>query len=801
MSKKTRHLLHGIVIFVLAWVTLNDFVLAPNEYNSLGNDMMGHSGGGWNFLYWFLRYSVMEWHRIPFINSFLSCGVPYFSEIQNPIYYFPIILLSASPNEFVAIRYSILLHTIISGIAMYTLMIVWKQTAEASLVSAIGFMFSGYLFSTIYSGHLSLLYGYSWIPLVLAAFELALQKKSKTYAVLAGLPLSLQIHSGGINIFFHTIFFLSIYAIYRCLNHTDLCFIQLGVGKVCWKRVYKSVLMIISSLFLALSFAFMLSAVKILPFMEISSYIRLPGRQVSWENIGIGTIKQSSVKLDNLINTMVSRDVMSDESTFYLGSLMISLPVVLICNKSLKKNRSLILFLTITTLMLWALSVGYYLTLLPLLGTWMSIFLDLIFGIFFFFKWIRIQSRFLILTQLTISALAGFLTTELQNRLRNNRSFFKLDLSRILVYFMVGLVMVDLVSYGITYVEIGEVHTGKNQVMRYLSRHTMNDIPFRIYITDPFAFSDYGDMHSYPRNGFECVNAEGFVHVNAYADLLSYAERHESMKILGLLNTKYVISHYELDNPKLIFEYSAKHWSGRRLRLYRNEYFVQRIHPVDHAILVVYSDQELWKNISRRIIDQEGFDPRKTTVLLANRPLEDFSVDELRLFDVIFLADEDIGVDLTERELLLELYQQYGGTILRPSEAIPRSILDKINQSVVNTSIQIQSYTSDRLDAEIVTTQTGFLQISQAYLPGWNVYCNGKRMKLFQANDALFAIILPEGKTTIRLTFEPISFRIGSVLSSIACLTLVVSIIWSSRRSLQEILRLVRKGECPVNCK
>jgi hypothetical protein len=87
---------------------------------------------------------------------------------------------------------------------------------------------------------------------------------------------------------------------------------------------------------------------------------------------------------------------------------------------------------------------------------------------------------------------------------------------------------------------------------------------------------------------------------------------------------------------------------------------------------------------------------------------------------------------------------------------------------------------SAKLIASTINTQTftattdkpALFYISDAWYPDWKVTVNRKETKLYRANYALRAVLLPEGNSEIRFTYSPSSFVIGQIVSVISLLVL-----------------------------
>jgi hypothetical protein len=80
----------------------------------------------------------------------------------------------------------------------------------------------------------------------------------------------------------------------------------------------------------------------------------------------------------------------------------------------------------------------------------------------------------------------------------------------------------------------------------------------------------------------------------------------------------------------------------------------------------------------------------------------------------------------------------------------------------------------------------GILSIALPYYPGWYAAIDGQSTDILKAYGALSAVVLPEGEHTVQLTFNPLSYRIGAVLSLVAwigCGILGIVLIFRTRNT------------------
>lgn len=79
------------------------------------------------------------------------------------------------------------------------------------------------------------------------------------------------------------------------------------------------------------------------------------------------------------------------------------------------------------------------------------------------------------------------------------------------------------------------------------------------------------------------------------------------------------------------------------------------------------------------------------------------------------------------------------------------------------------------------STGEGFLVLADAYDPGWNVYINKKKEKIYQVNGDLRGVLVPAGRNEIIFKYQPKSFMIGLTLSVFAVCLLFLQFIFTKK--------------------
>lgn len=135
-------------------------------------------------------------------------------------------------------------------------------------------------------------------------------------------------------------------------------------------------------------------------------------------------------------------------------------------------------------------------------------------------------------------------------------------------------------------------------------------------------------------------------------------------------------------------------------------------------------------------------------------------------------------------------------TVQTPDEAIAAiPNIDPAKTAIVNVSefelpktnfseqgtIQLNEYQPNYLKYEANVPAEGFAVFSEIYYPeGWQVKIDGEEIDYLRANYLLRAMVIPTGQHTIEFTFDPASYRIGSNITLVCSVGLVIVLLISS---------------------
>jgi len=260
-----------------------------------------------------------------------------------------------------------------------------------------------------------------------------------------------------------------------------------------------------------------------------------------------------------------------------------------------------------------------------------------------------------------------------------------------------------------------------------------NSERYRVYDV----YGVYGVRGEIPDNsqiiyGIHELNSYNPLKLKAFDEVLSCIRNlsnNTNHPIINLLNVKYILTSTQLNNSgfKLVFTQKEAHY---HIYIYENEQVLPKAFVIYKAKLISKNDviwelkSESFKPIDAVILEQESFKPIDIAIL------------EQKMNNELIGNEYNNGFEIAE----------------------------------------IRKYSPNEIIVAINITQPGFLVLSENYYPGWKVYVDGVQQEIHKAYHTLRAVFLDAGSYKVRFTYDPTSLRIGSWITFLTSLFLVVSI-------------------------
>jgi len=93
--------------------------------------------------------------------------------------------------------------------------------------------------------------------------------------------------------------------------------------------------------------------------------------------------------------------------------------------------------------------------------------------------------------------------------------------------------------------------------------------------------------------------------------------------------------------------------------------------------------------------------------------------------------------------------------------------------------------TPGHLAYQLTTPTPPLLILSETHYPGWQATVDGQPAPIFRADYVLRAVPVPAGEHTVELTFRPLTFTLGAIVSALTLLAVVILLVIYQRKRSQ----------------
>lgn len=118
-----------------------------------------------------------------------------------------------------------------------------------------------------------------------------------------------------------------------------------------------------------------------------------------------------------------------------------------------------------------------------------------------------------------------------------------------------------------------------------------------------------------------------------------------------------------------------------------------------------------------------------------------------------------------------EILQRMFTTDLSKS-AIVEEDIPKFNSGSGSTAIA--TYTPQEIKIKTITNTKGLLVLTDNYYPGWNVYVDGMKNNVLRVDYSFRGVVVPEGKHEVTFKYEPKSFRYGIITAVVGLIGIAI---------------------------
>ncbi len=726
MKKQNQHYVFIAILFVITLVFFKNILQADVTINNVHyiNDLT------------FVSYNNLESlknNQLPLWTPYFYSGHPLIAIPENYLFDLNFLLLYVLRDIYMSMNIALILYFFIAGLGMYLLAYALVENKKAAFVSAIVFMFNGFMHSFILSGNINILEGYALIPFIFLFVHKALKLKEWVlYSVLAGIFFALQILSGSLIIFFYTVLIILLYFIFNL------------IGKNLKNTIIRSFFVGLIIIAVCLS----LAAIKLLPSIE---FTKMSSRSAG---VSFQEFLGQPVKFGNFIGTFVTDFKFNDIS----GAAGIFGTILLIFGL-INYRKKIVLF----SIILISFSVLFA------SGTFIADAMFKVPG----FSSLRHVERALMLFVFPASILSAYGFVYLSDMLKNKNYFKNETLIFVLILVLLSAELVFLHNFP------SAEKVVKPDDIKLLDYISKDNSKFRTInlMNDVIGAAGY---NYYAQKGISEAKGGGGIWINDYAEYLAVAQQYLSPKLLGILNVKYVVSGKQIDSSGFSFVEKFNECQKCVLPeafgpyLYKNDQFIPRYYVVPNSILVV-GDARMAKQLVYALSFQ-NWNP-KNTAIVEGTEINDYSDEFLSKFDAIILLKDSADETSIPK---LKKYKEHGTVLPDITEGKNEFSAEDVNALLNKTKegfaeVSVNNYQNNKVVLEL-NGHKGWLVASErfAHFPGWKASADGKEMLMVKADIEITAAYLDGEKGKLTFEYYPDSYREGKWVTLIAVFLILV---------------------------
>jgi hypothetical protein len=181
----------------------------------------------------------------------------------------------------------------------------------------------------------------------------------------------------------------------------------------------------------------------------------------------------------------------------------------------------------------------------------------------------------------------------------------------------------------------------------------------------------------------------------------------------------------------------------------------------------------------------------------------------LPLLNVKYIITQEAavsGAEFVERDGELNLFQWQNplprawlvGNAVAESETDPTSIdfsqtallangqIPPLDPRASEGTVTVVSRAPERMTLDVNTPADGLLVISENYYPGWQATIDGQPANILRANLTLRALPVTAGQHRVELWYDPITFKLGAIISAVTIVFCLGAIVVTGRRTKDE---------------
>jgi hypothetical protein len=736
-------------------------------------------------------FAAEEWlaGRVPLWDPFQHNGLPLLAEAQVGALY-PISGLFLGPlSPSLELSLYILVHFVLAAIFTFILARSLEMGVAAATVAGLTFGFGGFLMAQV--ANLNIMTGAVWLPLILAGVILTCRQRSWLVALLAGIPLALQIFTAQPQIVFYTLITICGYGLYRVV--ADLGQTDLSSG-----RRIRATGHTIALLAVTILSGLLLAAPQLLPTLELQQL------SVRSQERGLGFLTENSLPplmwLNLLMPSTFGNNVTGfkggdpfQEDFIYAGFIPLLLALFSLGQRRRRDLPFFILLLIGGALLAMGRATPLYQSIVQFLPG---------------FALFRIPARWLMVVNLALAVLAGFGMQQFLQKGLSRRQLAAILLWCGFLAVALGLSWMfreDLVNLSRNWSEFYQKSLAVlldggysiNPIYRHrllmswligltvpvfllVTNLVITAIIFTLYATHKISASTFStlliiglslDLIAAGGTTINPTQPDSWWHqLSGGAQYVLDHVEDERVFPLGMGSEKLTVSHLGQYFPS-VYRVRSAGGHGSSLMLHRIHEFLDKAHPVQAIRL-----------LGVRYVLTEG---RMGEDAAATYPIA-YSDDASYVYENqaptprVFVVHEVIGVDTPAKALAY--FETANLDPLQTAVLETKAELPRPEPAPARSTATIARETTQALEIEVDAAADGYLVLLDTYYPGWVAQVDGATTSIHRANYVGRAVFVPAGSHTVTFEYRPFSFALGVGLALLGLLSLTGLTVSHTRR-------------------
>lgn len=769
-------------------------------------------------------YPIRNWVQemikggtVPFWNPYLYSGLPLLATLQHGLFYPPSILTYLFPFN-PGIKLYCIIHYFLATINMYFLARGLKMGHQGAIIAACVYGFSGYMLSVL--DLLTTLSAACWIPLAFLFVNNALlilfnpeQKQTRLFWYIIGTAIvfGLEFLGGEPFVLYSTLMGLICFIVVRLINYMT------GHRPIQWTIILKGLglLPLISIIAMGLVAPQMIPFIEFIPYSSRAEGIKYT-REVAWS--------LAPYEILGLFIPFFSGNIAGTPS-FYIGqiwlkSIYVGIFTTLCAMWAVISIRTrLIRLFTAMALIFIILSFGDYLRwIYKIIYTYMP-------GL----SMMRYSVKFMGITTFALSILAGFgferILSDIKDGRKNVLWFFggcfviliimwilcwynqfswpylirqilppeiSITMKQLIYWYSTLLInlflLIIIVGGGICIIFLGIKGWIKSFIVSFslagiiiidlylFSTELIPVVKEQFYKDTPLSLKEVSRNDGIYRIMLEPKTEKSFrtIKGNSYVEAIQTAQKF-LVPDFGLLYQLFDAKGYESIQLKDYMEF-IRIIDEKKLPYFRDllniRYFISN-NPLNSAdFKLVYSCQDVLIYENKGYFPRAFFVPKARIIKGKKEQLRYMCSRAFNPLKEVILSEEIIqgaegrgqGVGITQKKVILQ--KKITTSAVRSSASYIQSKVTNIN------------YGPNVVSFDIAVAQDGFIVLADTYYPGWTVFVDGNKQKVYRADFILRATCVKKGVHKLNFVYDPVSFKWGLLVSIVTILGCMGGYVW-----------------------